>query len=118
MAPGRPIASRKIARSLAPTDDDAETLRRAIHTLGDFAHITVRSQRGHLIIRSDGDDPVARLTPIGAGQFGMSFHRHTGRWEPMPFVGDLSQQADTLVAALGAYLQRYDFSDINSGSDH
>ncbi len=110
--------ARKTARTLAPTDHDADRLRRQIHALGDFAHVTVRSQRGHLVIRSDGDEPVARLTPLGAGQYGMSFHRHTGRWEAMPFVGDLSQQADTLVAALGAYLQRYDFSAIKSGSDH
>ena len=79
---------------------------------------TVRALRGYLVIFSNGDDPIARLTAVGVDQFGMSFHRHTGRWEPMPFVGDLSQQAYTLVATLGPYLQCYDFSDSKSGSDH
>lgn len=112
------MASRKIAHTPAPTDDDAARLRREIHALGDFAHVTVRPARGHLVISGDGNDPVARLTPIGAGQYGMSFRRHTGLWEPMPFVGDLSQQANTLIAALGAYLQHDDFSDSKTGSDH
>lgn len=112
------MASRKTAGTLAPTDDDADRLRRELHALGDFAHVNVRAARGHLVITADGDDPVARLTPLGEGHYGMSFHRHTGRWEQMPFVGNLSEQASTLVAALGAYLQRYDFSDIKSGSDH
>ena len=112
------MASRNPAPTPAPTDDDADQLRRELHALGDFSHVTVRSERGHLIISGDAGDPVARLTPLGSAQFGMSFHRHTGRWEPMPFVGDLSQQANNLVAALGPYLQRDDFSDSKSGSDH
>jgi hypothetical protein len=36
----------------------------------------------------------------------------------MPFVGDLTQQAGNIVTALGIYLDRRDFTDRNSGSDH
>ena len=66
----------------------------------------------------DDGAPVARATPLGAGQFGLSFHTHTGRWEPMPVVADLTRLAHDLVGLLGPYLQRWDFPDRNSGSDH
>lgn len=29
--------------------------------------------------------PVARVAPLGANQYGLSFHSDTGRWEKMPF---------------------------------
>ena len=112
------MASRKNDRTAAPTERDAEILRLEIHALGDYAHVTVRCQRGHLVIGTEDDDPVARLTPLGRRNFGMSFHRHTGAWEKMPFVGELAEQANTLVATLAPYLQRYAFPDTNSGSDH
>lgn len=79
--------------------------------------VAVRAKRGHLLIAPD-DEPVARLTPLGGGQFGLSFHTHAGRWEPMPFTGNLSQQAHNVVTVLGMYLARCNFTDSNSGSDH
>jgi hypothetical protein len=57
-------------------------------------------------------------TPLGAGQYGLSFMRQTGRWEPMPFSGRLSNMADTVVSTLGPYLARYDLSGGINGSDH
>ncbi|HLA24434.1 MAG TPA: hypothetical protein VJ206_03495 [bacterium] len=110
------MATRKNRPASAPTEQDAEHLRREIHTLGDYAHVGVRAERGHLLICPD-DEPVARLTPLGNEQYGLSFHSHTGRWEPMPFAGDLPQQARNIVSALGMYLER-SLSDSNSGSDH
>jgi hypothetical protein len=62
--------------------------------------------------------PIARATPLGAGQFGLSFRTHTGRWEPMPVVADLTHLAHDLVGLLGPHLQRYDLPDKKSGSDH
>jgi hypothetical protein len=109
------MAPRKRA---APTPDDADTLRRAMRALGDYAHVSVRATRGHLHIFVDDGDPIARCTPLGAGQYGLSFHSHTGRWEPMPFVADLTYLAHDVVGALGPYLQRSDFPDTKSGSDH
>jgi hypothetical protein len=100
------------------TPADAEVLRRAIHALGDCGHVSVQAARGHLTICVDEDTPVARASPLGAGQFGLSFHRYTGRWEPMPVVADLTHLAHDLVGLLGPYLQRWDFPDRNRGSDH
>jgi hypothetical protein len=67
-----------------------DVLRRAIHALGDYEHVSVRAGRGHLTICGDDGAPVARATPLGAGQFGLSYHTHTGLWEPMPVVADLA----------------------------
>lgn len=111
------MAADKQTRRARPTSDDADVLRRAIHALGDYGHVSVRAARGHLTIFVEDDAPVARATPLGAGQFGLSFHKHTGRWEPMPVVANLAQLAHDLVGLLGPYLQRYDFPDRNSGSD-
>lgn len=51
----------------------------------------------------DDGAPVARLTPLGDTQYGLSFHSHTGHWEQMPFVGDLLHLAHDLVTVLGPY---------------
>ena len=103
--------------SKPPTQADAEKLAEAIHNLGDFAHVRIRLARGHLEICPD-KDPVARATPLGGGQYGLSFRSHTGRWERMPFTRPLEALADDIVSALAPYLERWNFSDSNSGSDH
>lgn len=78
----------------------------------------VRADHGHLNIYPGDGDPVARLTPLGGGQYGLSFHRHTGQWERMPFAGDLAYMAETVVTTLGMHLERCDFPRGMSGSDH
>lgn len=50
----------------------------------DYAHVAVRAERGHLRVFIDDGPPVARATPLGANQYGLSFHSHTGRWEKTP----------------------------------
>lgn len=112
------MAPRTRTRSTPVSGLEADALQRALHALGDYAHLTVRAERGHLTIFIDEGTPVARLTPIGATQYGLSFHSHTGRWEKMPFVGDLVPLAHDLVAALGPYLERLDFSGGIRGSGH
>ena len=87
--------------SKPPTQADAEKLAEAIHNLGDFAHVRIRLARGHLEICPD-KDPVARATPLGGGQYGLSFRSHTGRWERMPFTRPLEALADDIVSALVA----------------
>lgn len=111
-------AKNQRTRGLRPTPADGEILCRVIHALGEYRHVSVRAGRAHLTIHLDDGTPIARATPLGAGQFGLSFHTHTGRWEPMPVVADLTKLAHDLVGLLGPYLQRWDFSDRNSGSDH
>jgi antitoxin (DNA-binding transcriptional repressor) of toxin-antitoxin stability system len=102
----------------APTTDDALALESAIRALGDYSHVRVRAGRGHLTIFTEDDYPVARLTPLGGAQYGLSYFRHTGRWEKMPFVGQLAELAQTTVELLGPSLQRWDFSCGNNGSGH
>ena len=112
-----PRASRPTHAS--PNDQAAETCCAAIQALGDFAHVTVRPQRGRLHVYADDPDgpdgPVARLHPLGA-DYGLSFHHHSGRWEPMPFSGDLAHMATVIVQTLGAYLARWENPPLNSGS--
>jgi hypothetical protein len=47
---------------------------------------------------------VARLTPLGANAYGLSFHHHTGRWEPMPYSGPLDDLAAVIVEQLAPFL--------------
>jgi hypothetical protein len=112
------MATRNRVLRTGPTPQDATALERAIHALGDYAHVAVRSGRGHLNIFVGDGAPVARCTPLGAGRYGLSFHSHTGRWEPMPIIADLPRLAQDLVVTLGPYLQRLDFPDTKSGSHH
>ena len=112
------MAQRTRTRSTPVSLLEADALQRALHGLGDYAHVAVRAERGHLNIFIDDGGPVARVTPLGANQYGLSFHRHTGRWEKMPFVGELGPLAHDLVTALGPYLERPDFSGGIRGSDH
>jgi hypothetical protein len=98
-------------------EPDATHLQAAIRSTGDYWHVFVRALRGHLVVFS-GQDPIARLTPLAGGHYGLSFHHHTGRWEPMPFSGGLDELANTVVTALAPYLERWDFHREISGSDN
>jgi hypothetical protein len=65
-------------------------------------NVTVRG--GQLIIgRTDehGADPRFRLTPVGAGAYGLSLYRRQ-RWEPLPYQGTLEELADTMNEDLAA----------------
>ena len=74
-----------------PTDQQAQQLCDAIHSLGDYEHVSVRAERGHLNIYTDEYGPVARFSPLGGGEYGLSFRKHTGR-EPMPFANALGSR--------------------------
>jgi len=113
------MAARKETSSVAPLlKDKAERLTQAIRDLGNYSHVTVRPGRTHLNIYAGHDHPVARFTPLAAGRYGLSFHTHTGSWEPMPFMGDAPQIAEALVSALAPYLEADEFPRKISGSGH
>jgi len=112
------MKTRKRSSKKKTTDEEAQQLCDAIRSLGDYDHIRVRAERGHLNIYPDNHEPIARLTPLGRGDYGLSFRNHSGRWEPMPFAGDISHLASDLVTTLAPYLERWDFSDRKSGSGH
>jgi len=71
----------------------------------------------HLRVKRRGDSPTifsgqspdtqlhARLTHLGAGQWGLSLPRHTGRWERTPFVGPMDDVVETLVTNFGFYFE-------------
>ena len=112
------MAQRSRRHSTPVSAREADTLQRALHALGDYAHVAVRAERGHLNVFIDEGAPVARATPIDATRYGLSFHSHTGRWEPMPFVGALIPLAHDLVTARGPYLERPHFPGGIRGSGH
>ena len=106
---------RPVSRNLAY--QEAERLTAAIRSLGNYTNVTAQAARGFLHVNAD-DEPIARLAPLAPGLYGLSFHHHTGRWEPTPFTGDLSQLATVLVNEFGAYLAASGFPPTTSGSDH
>jgi len=108
-------AKRPARSNRAP--DQAARLTAAIHALGNYAHVAAEAQRGFLYVHAD-EEPVARLTPLAGDQYGLSFHQHTGRWEPTPFSSDLDHLARVLVTEFGAYLAPYDFPPTKNGSNH
>ncbi len=112
------MKTRKRSSKSKPTDNQAQQLCDAIRSLGDYKHVHVRAERGHLNIYPDEYAPVARFSPLGAGEYSLSFRNHSGRWESMPFAGDISHLAQDLVATLAPFLQSWDFTDRKSGSGH
>lgn len=67
--------------------------------------LNVIARGGRLIVgRTDecGADPRFRLTPLGAGAYGLSLYRRK-HWEPLPFEGTLKELADTMNHELGAW---------------
>jgi len=92
----------------ARLDSDAARLQELLRARGNRDHVAVRAARGHLLVEArDADVPpevVARATPLGGGAFGLSFHSHTGRWEPMPVGGTLEDIAEAVNDLLGPYI--------------
>lgn len=87
--------------TLVPT---LETLLEA----GDVTRgLNVTARAGHLIVgRTDehGADPRFRLTPLGAGAYGLSLYRRK-KWEPLPFEGTLQELTVTMNHDLAAWAQ-------------
>lgn len=96
---------------------DAHTLTTAIRADGRHDHVTVRAERGFLYVDVD-EKPIVRLDPLSGDHYGLSFHHHTGRWEPTPFTGDISQLARVVTTEFGTYLDHFDFPPTKSGPDH
>jgi hypothetical protein len=88
--------------------DAALSLEQHIRAHGNYDHVSVRPRAGHLNVEVvDAQQArfiLARATPIGGGQYGLSFRTHSGRWEPMPISGPLKEVAAGLVSCLAAYL--------------
>src|SRR6266446_9844573 len=81
--------------------DAANVLTTAIRADGRHDHVTVRAERGFLYVDVD-EEPVVRLEPLAGKTYRLSFHHHSGRWEPTPFTGDLGRLASVLTTEFGA----------------
>ena len=97
--------------------DAATVLITAIRADGRHDHVTVRTERGFLYVDVD-EEPIVRLEPLARDHSGLTFHHHTGRWEPTPFTGDVAHLASVVTTEFGAYLDSYDFLPKKSGSNH
>ena len=91
-------------------ESSADRMETLIRQRGDYAHVHVQARAGHLLIKTQDSqgvkDLIARATPIGDGQYGLSFRNHAGRWEPMPVSGSMEQFVEGLIEVLGPYLDR------------
>lgn len=83
-------------------------LQELVRERGSFGHVAVRPRAGHLnveVTHGDGArEIVARATPVGAGLYGLSFRNHSGRWEPIPVMGNLAEVATGITDLLGPFL--------------
>jgi len=75
----------------------------------ELSKVDVRAQRGYIYVYpgSNKDWAVARLTPLGAAGYGLSFHHHTGRWESMPYSGTLGELAQVIAEQLSPFLMAF-----------
>lgn len=86
----------------------AARLEHLIRQRGDYAHVHVQARAGHLVVKTQdsqgGQVIVARATPLGGMEYGLSFRSHTGRWEPMPVSGLMEQIVEGLLDFLGPFV--------------
>lgn len=86
----------------------AASLQDLFRRRGKYDHVSVRPRAGHLNIEATdaAGQPslVARVTPLGGLEYGLSFRSSSGRWEPMPVSGPLEEIADGVIGLLGPYL--------------
>jgi hypothetical protein len=102
-------------------EDAARQAEAAIRGRGAYDHVHVRAHGRHLVVETDtpeGPWPVARLTHLPTGEFGISFRRHTGKWEPMPFAGPLAKVVADLCDTLASYLARDEHPLDTCETDH
>ncbi|MDC3379367.1 hypothetical protein OAX78_03700 [Planctomycetota bacterium] len=73
--------------------------------------MTLRAHGKHFILGREDPDPDGpypnlgpddrvRLTHMGGPRYGLSFRRHTGRWEKTPFSGTLPDLVDTIAGPM------------------
>lgn len=102
-----------LAKPLAPSQPVGDALlgrvRRGLDSLGDFAHLHVRSAGNHIVLESRASDraraPLARLTALGRDAFGLSFYGEGGAWEPMVLIDVLDE---IVVAMMGGIDMSFD----------
>jgi hypothetical protein len=88
----------------------AAQLQALVRARGSYAHVCVRARGTQLLIETEdgegGQEVLARASPLGGAQYGLSFRSHTGRWDPLPVQGTLEEIAQGLISLLGPYLEQ------------
>lgn len=78
--------------------------------------MTIRVRGDHLYLgRKEPPGPYAdeepderiRLTVLGGTRFGLSVHRHTGRWERTPFSGTLQELTQVICTTMQHLVAEY-----------
>ena len=114
----RPMVKRSVKRSATPSQPVRDTqhplvlvVSERLHSLGDFAHLTVYRTGDHLFVAHAGPpdapddvDPVLRITHAGQWRFGLSLRRPTGRWQPVPIAGAMFEVIAEAVRTFGPWL--------------
>ncbi len=89
----------------------AQEFQSILRGKGDYSHVYVCPRGAHLNVEvEDGQRMrriVARATPLGAGEYGLSFRTHAGRWEPMPVSGSMQEVVDGLILCLKPFLDPF-----------
>lgn len=80
--------------------EDAEELEEKLAKHDGLKHLCVKKRGDSLIIYSGASKDAqnhARLTYLGEDDWGLSFPKHTGRWERTPFTGTMDNILNTLI---------------------
>jgi hypothetical protein len=88
-------------------EDYVAQLQRQLASHAGLEHLRVKARGKDLFIysdSSDGPENHAKLSARGRHQWGLSFPRHTGRWERTPFVGTIDELVLVLTQMLGWHL--------------
>jgi hypothetical protein len=84
-----------------------QRVRDAISALG-CSRVWARGVGHHVLVGLPGDDPFARLTPLGGSAFGLAFRAVVAdgaashRWEPMFLVDELGELVEHALVAVDA----------------
>lgn len=87
-----------------------EHLEQLIEHADGFDHLRVKKHGEHLILYSgsaDDEQKHARLTHLHGDEWGLSFWKHTGRWEKTPFTGTIEDLFATLTENFPMFLEHY-----------
>ncbi len=91
---------------------EARRLQQLMSKQLDHDAVKVRPYGQHLVMdmACDGDAyPVARLTRLEPGQYGLGFRLHTGRWDPMPVEGSLEEVATFAAKMLAPHFDSFNY---------
>lgn len=112
----RTVKNLEATRPFWMPDLESEARRLEISLARKFqgAALTVRVERGHLVVYDSGSHWTGvalpprrqlRLTPINTAVYRLSYLRHTGRWWPLANTGRTEKLASTVASHLEPFLE-------------